>query len=345
MNTIPSLNGIRAASITLVFIAHAGASNLIPGGFGVTVFFFLSGFLITTLLRREFIKNQSISLQGFFIRRAYRILPPFYLALLFSYLLLALDLLPGPATLTGGMLLAAHIGNYAQIFFAEFPPPMGTGVYWSLAVEEHFYLFFPFLAIFLLKTNKPKVAIITLGLIATTVLMLRIYLVNEGAHPNRTYMATDTRIDSILFGCILAFIKNPAIETPFKITALQKWLVLVASAILLTFCFVYRDDYFRETYRYTIQGVALMPLFYLSIIDSKSIVFSWLNFKPIDFFGKLSYTFYLLHYVVIYAVGHSFGTSKTWSAVIAAFVTFLLSYLSYRYLELPIGRMRNRYRK
>ena len=95
---IPALDGIRAVSIAIVFIAHAGLGSIIPGGFGVTVFFFLSGFLISTLLRKEFAKQQSISFKNFYIRRALRIFPPFYSALAFAVLILMAGLLPGTGT-------------------------------------------------------------------------------------------------------------------------------------------------------------------------------------------------------------------------------------------------------
>ena len=78
---IPSLDGIRAISFLLVFASHCGLDYLVPGGFGVTIFFFLSGFLITTLMRSEFDKNGFVSLRHFWLRRALQILPPFYLVL------------------------------------------------------------------------------------------------------------------------------------------------------------------------------------------------------------------------------------------------------------------------
>ncbi len=81
--TIPSLDGIRALAATIVFASHAGNQDVIPGLFGVTVFFFLSGYLITTLLRTEFEKHGRISLRNFYLRRAFRIFPPMYIVLVF----------------------------------------------------------------------------------------------------------------------------------------------------------------------------------------------------------------------------------------------------------------------
>src|SRR5690606_21527322 len=86
---IASLDGIRGIAALIVFVAHAGLGHIVPGGFGVTIFFFLSGYLITTLLCVEFEKTGSISLKHFYLRRVYRIFPPLYPVLGLALLLAA----------------------------------------------------------------------------------------------------------------------------------------------------------------------------------------------------------------------------------------------------------------
>jgi peptidoglycan/LPS O-acetylase OafA/YrhL len=76
---LPSLNGIRTVAFALVFLGHAGLNKIVPAAFGVTLFFFLSGYLITALLRLELEKTGTVSLKNFYLRRMLRILPPFYL--------------------------------------------------------------------------------------------------------------------------------------------------------------------------------------------------------------------------------------------------------------------------
>ena len=103
---IPSLDGLRAISFLLVFAAHSGLEHYVPGGFGVTIFFFLSGFLITTLLRAEYEKNAVISIRHFWLRRTLRILPPFYLVLAGAVLIsVAVD---PPGTLSPPAVAVAH---------------------------------------------------------------------------------------------------------------------------------------------------------------------------------------------------------------------------------------------
>src|SRR5262245_34585181 len=143
---IQSLDGIRAYSFLLVFFAHAGLDNYIPGGFGVTVFFFLSGYLITTLLRLEWEQHGSISFRDFYLRRALRILPPFYIVLSAAALLAVVGIVGvvnAPLRATPILAQALHVSNYWIIANTTNDLPVGTGVYWSLAVEEHFYLVFP----------------------------------------------------------------------------------------------------------------------------------------------------------------------------------------------------------
>jgi peptidoglycan/LPS O-acetylase OafA/YrhL len=92
---IPSLDGLRAISFLIVFVAHSGLEWIVPGGFGVTVFFYLSGFLITTLMRVEYRRDGTVSLRAFYVRRVLRILPPFYLVLVLAHALTLVHVLPG----------------------------------------------------------------------------------------------------------------------------------------------------------------------------------------------------------------------------------------------------------
>src|ERR1700722_17132998 len=114
---IPSLDGIRAISFFLVFFAHAGLGKvLVPGGFGVTIFFLLSGFLITTLLRMEYLRFKRISLKDFYLRRALRILPPLYVTLALSMLLVTLGKVSTGIPIAGTLSQTLQYANYYQIY-------------------------------------------------------------------------------------------------------------------------------------------------------------------------------------------------------------------------------------
>jgi peptidoglycan/LPS O-acetylase OafA/YrhL len=212
---LPSLDGIRAVAALLVFVSHAGLGHIIPGGLGVTIFFFLSGYLITTLLRREYEKYGSISLSDFYLRRICRILPPLYIALLLIVVASRLGLVawdPGPMDVLAQVF---QIVNYYVITSPGTNLPPFAGVFWSLAVEEHFYLIFPlFFALCMRRWHYPMIAKAFFA-VCCGVLIWRIFLVH-GLHvpESRTYLATDTRLDSLLYGCILGVWGNPALDLP-----------------------------------------------------------------------------------------------------------------------------------
>jgi peptidoglycan/LPS O-acetylase OafA/YrhL len=105
---IPSLDGMRTIAFLMVFLSHAGAAHIVPGGFGVTVFFFLSGYLITTLLRREYEKNQFINFKHFYLRRIVRIWPSFYLVLFLATILTLIGVLEGEMELPGFLSQVLH---------------------------------------------------------------------------------------------------------------------------------------------------------------------------------------------------------------------------------------------
>jgi peptidoglycan/LPS O-acetylase OafA/YrhL len=345
---IPSLDGLRAISFALVFLGHVGLDRYVPGGFGVTVFFFLSGFLITTLMRVEFQAHTAINLSHFWLRRALRILPPFYLVLAAATLstLLANTGLSEPVSWSAVAARALHVTNYWIISHGYDGEPSGTGVYWSLAVEEHFYLLFPFLYIFMQRRAlAPRTQALLLWAICGAVLLWRCVLVlHYHVEVNRTYLGTDTRLDSILFGCALAVWNNPVLDRQSqKHDQRWKFLYVPAAAAVLAFCLVYRGDAFRETWRYSLQGVALTFVFIAAIRFHHWAIFRFLNLRFVAYAGVLSYSLYLVHYPVIFALQRWGGALGALPAAILAFAISLgLAQLMYVGIERPCARLRKR---
>jgi peptidoglycan/LPS O-acetylase OafA/YrhL len=277
---IPSLDGWRAIAIIIVFLSHAGLGNLVPGGFGVTVFFFLSGLLITSLMIVERERSGTLSIGKFYLRRLLRLSPPLFITLAIVYLLTHLGYFRGDATWRGLGAQAFYFANYYEIFFdAVHMTPAGTGIFWSLAVEEHYYLIFPWMFLCLAVRRNQRRLVEALGLVCVAILAWRCYLVFMCHAPEyRTYYASDTRIDSIIFGAILALVKNPSTDEA-PISANHMRIALSLSACLLLFSLLYRSPAFRETFRYSVQGVALAPLFYGS--SWKRVGESWSFFAQI----------------------------------------------------------------
>jgi peptidoglycan/LPS O-acetylase OafA/YrhL len=301
--SIPSLDGIRAISVLLVVVAHSGFEALVPGGLGVTIFFFLSGYLISTLMLAEYDRTGEINILNFYARRVFRLMPPLLVSLAIAYGLTYAGLLSGSITGAG---LAAQLLYFANYYVLFFDPgntiPDGTGILWSLAVEEHFYIFYPLCLTLLLGSSlRPYTIGTLLGIVCVIVLAWRMYLVlSPDFVSDRTYYASDTRIDSIIYGCVLAIVMNPArdVQRPGTMSAVQ-WTILATAASTLLLTLVYRDPTFRETSRYSIQGLALMPLFYFAIRFFGNEVFMHLNSSWAITLGTYSYAIYLIHYIVI----------------------------------------------
>jgi peptidoglycan/LPS O-acetylase OafA/YrhL len=339
---LPSLDGIRAVSFLLVFAAHAGLEKVVPGGFGVTVFFFLSGYLITTLLRIEHDACGTVSLKRFYLRRALRILPPFYLVLGLATLAASLGLLAGGASARAVLAQTLHLANYWIALHGYAGQPSGTGVYWSLAVEEHFYVVFPCLYLVLRRVVRDgRKEARVLWTIAALVLAWRCVLVfGLSASEDRTYVASDTRVDSILFGCALALSGNPALDAPSRISeALWKWLLLPAGLGALLATFVWRSPGFRETFRYSLQGVALIPVFVVAVRYPTWGPCRALNLRVMRFLGVLSYPLYLVHHVLLAALPVTSGWVR---APLALALSIGVAWLIHELVEKPCARVRKR---
>ena len=344
---IPSLDGLRCVAIVLVFLSHAmmaaGVPRLVPGHFGVTLFFFLSGYLITTLMRQEMERSGGVNISLFYVRRALRIFPTFYLVLavtaVFGLHIGASD----PWFLFGQ---ALHITNY-QIIWAGWQAPIAphTDVYWSLAVEEHFYLAFPALFLFMSRRgSRTQVAAWLLG-VCGLVLLWRCVLVFAYAVPyDRTYLATDTRIDAILFGCVLALWGNPALDATRITEATWKWLLFPMSVVGLLLSLGLANREFRETFGYTVQALCLFPVFIVAVRYPDWGVMRALNLKPIKWIGLLSYGIYLIHPSMLAASKALVGTSLLPLTLAAAGLTVTAAALLYYGIERPLARLRKRYR-
>ena len=341
---IPSLDGLRAVSILIVFVAHAGLDQ-VPGGFGVTIFFFLSGYLITTLLRREYEADGSIRLKQFYWRRAWRILPPMYVALTVGVLASLLDFTLGEITVPAVTLQALQLSNYAQLIGFGAEIPLGTGIMWSLAIEEHFYLVFPIALVFMFRRLAPSGRALALLGTCGVILAWRMVLVGIfDVSIDRTYLATDTRVDAILFGCILGLYLNPMLDDGPRPSPRVASQVTVAAVAVIGLSMLYREPFYRETIRYTVQSVALAPIFYLAVQQPTLWCFKPLNVGWVRFIGVLSYSFYLLHHIVVLTFKNHFPDLPIIVAmVVTGAISLGLSYLSYLMVEQPALALRKRF--
>ncbi|MBF9036664.1 acyltransferase family protein [Rhodobacterales bacterium HKCCE2091] len=338
---IPSLDGLRAVAIGIVFVGHSRILPQVPGGFGVTIFFFLSGYLITTLLVREWDRYGGIDFRAFYLRRFVRLMP----ALLVT---MALGIGLALAGLTEGDLAPGAIVSQVLFYYnvyAQLPDPAGSvqgfGILWSLSVEEHFYLIWPFAITFILAG---RAKLWKLGVVLAAVLAWRyVSFLGLDRGEYAIYISTDTRIDSLLYGCLLSLMvaRGTLPRDPEAGGRMYALLGLSAAVILATF--VLRDEVFRSTLRYTLQGIAMMPLFYYAVHRPDLWLFRPLNSWPMRRIGIYSYTLYLVHYVIIYTLIHAgFPEGSAIVFVIAAVLSIAWSALVYATVERPLQQLRAR---
>lgn len=345
----PALDGLRAVAFGVVFLSHLPGLWMFPGGFGVTVFFFLSGYLITTLMRLEHETTGGIDFRAFYARRFLRILPPYYLTLVGVAALTALgaygalEVRPWPLVSQ-----ALFYANYYITLYGSRPMLPGTEVYWSLAVEEHFYLGFPFVAAWMLRRFGPARAGRVLVGVSLAVLgwRLALFLGIDPGDVRRVTYATDTRIDSILLGCALALSANPVLDpVPPSWTATRSAAAGWGALVLIAVTLIPRDPVFRETVRYTLQGLLLVPVYHHLLAHPDGFGARLLSGAVIRRIGVLSYTLYLVHDSLIELVRHQLpGLPVLAAGAIALALSVACAEVVHRGVERPIARLRARLR-
>ncbi len=329
---LQALDGLRALSITLVFLSHIGFGHLFPGGLGVTIFFFISGFIITKLMLAEWEARGRMSIRNFYVRRVFRLTPALLFFVLTCLALMAVvgELPPLEEVASVFFYFANYYGIYSSFSGELIKQPLA--ITWSLAVEEHFYFVFPFLFIGFISLPKRF-----LGLIASIlVLMLawRVYLVLaiglDHLPHYRIYTATDTRADSILYGVVLSIVLARYPQLYSKLSSPQSFF---SGAFLLLMTLAIRNEEFRESLRYSLQGLALAYMF-PTLVFEKNPLSSFLQLPPVVYLGRISYSLYLYHWLVTHSVAHFLPELATLPRIaLITLLSLLLAHLSYRYIE------------
>lgn len=336
---IPSLTGIRGLAALIVFFAHAKLLPFIPGGFGVTIFFFLSGYLITTLLRQEIEKSGEINFRQFYLRRALRIFPPMYLVLVLTIVLALLT----SQDMTFAIVLAqaAHLSNYVSVLGNPDMMAPYTGPMWSLAIEEHFYLFFPLTLLFCVRRWRYQHVAQILAAACAAVLLWRVFLVASDVSSDYIYHATETRLDALLYGCIMGLWMNPKLDRP--LSPLTGGALLIGSAAILLIAFTVPGQVFHDTLRYSLQSIGLFAVFYCAVRFPHWKLFSWLELPVMRYLGVISYMFYLSHMAFV-RIGQDLWPDQPLMRTALAFLaTLAFSAASYRWMEKPLGALRYKF--
>jgi peptidoglycan/LPS O-acetylase OafA/YrhL len=294
---VPGLNGLRAVSIVIVLISHLNLEKYVPGGFGVGIFLFISGFLITRLLLAEFVQAGSIHLRLFWLRRVIRLYPPLItmIAMTVGYSLATGTKFSSTAVLAS----LFYWANYLRIFDQAALESVRLVHTWSLSVEEHFYLFYPPLLILLLRRR----ALLPWALAAGCVIALGLRIIDHFAMPQIAsayiYNATETRMDFILAGSLCSVICDGPSGTRLLNLVCRPTTFWIGVALIL-FSLAYRQPFFRDTFRSTIQITALFLMVPGLIFRPTLMAFKGMLNSPVfDWLGRISYDLYLFHVPVM----------------------------------------------
>ena len=354
---LPSIDSLRALAVLAVIIYHVDV-NYLPGGFlGVDLFFVLSGYLISSLIIKEYRKTGSLNLYNFYIRRARRLLPAVYFMItvglvvmvLFNEVLLRkshLDAIFG-YIYSSNWWYIFHKLDYFDSFGAQSP----FKHLWSLAIEEQFYMIFPLLFLLINRKKKSKdgtyklnknFLYVVLGLILVS--LIAHILLFDINNISRIYFGTDTRAFSLLVGVVGAILypmeKLHAKETPQQ-NIMYSVVSLVSIATLIT-VMIYTSEYNTWLYRGGFLLVAILGL--IVIISSgkqHTLMSRLLSFKPVVFIGKISYSLYLWHFpiLVLTTPVSEIGNPNIIFVILRIILTFALATASYVFVETPIRKL------
>jgi peptidoglycan/LPS O-acetylase OafA/YrhL len=306
----PALDGLRGIAVLLVILMHAGLLHDGAGTAGVTLFFVLSGYLITTILRLEHHDTGRINFRAFYGRRVRRLLP----ALAVYLIVTAAVLLSAGQSLRPVALAAGYASNFALASGNDLGALSHT---WTLSLEEQFYFAWPLL-LPLVARRRPAL-ILTLAAVGSAALRTGLWL--NGATLDRVYYSPDVRAEAILVGCALAFIKIP--------TRHLRLGAAMAALLLASGCVV--GSKAQAPWLFTPAAIASAVLIAWAVHHKPRV----LTFRPLVGLGKISYGLYLWHYPVAMFVFHRVGKA---GLPVTLAISFALAAMSWYVIERPFMR-------
>ncbi|AEF16637.1 acyltransferase 3 [Thermoanaerobacterium xylanolyticum LX-11] len=342
------LDGLRALAVLAVIGYHLNLTFLQGGFFGVSIFFVLSGYLITNIIASEWEKNNKVDLKNFWKRRMLRLFPALFIMVIVVASYVTLFDASRLSSIKGDAITSLlYVNNWWLIFhkvsyFAKFGPQSTFGNLWSLAVEGQFYLIWPLALIAAFKYIKKKkyIFIITLLLSVLSALVMGV-MYTPGMDPSRVYYGTDTRAFGLLLGSALALIlpsnKFSSNEAKRKVLIYD---VIGFLAIALIFAMLmYVNQYDSFVYR---GGMYLLSAITAVVVavsaHPKSFLGKILGCAPLRWLGARSYGVYLWYFPVLILTTPPVDTKglNPIRALLQVFMIIAISALSWKYVEDPI---------
>ncbi|MEQ3540656.1 acyltransferase [Pseudonocardia tropica] len=342
------IDALRAVAVMLVVVAHSGFGHIVPGGSGVTIFFAISGFIITNLQIRELERTGGFRIGSFYQRRLFKIAPPFVVVVLIPSLIYAMFV---PLDLRVLLGQTFFFYNWQRVNGAgEFLP--GSNVVWSLAIEEQFYIVFALLwcSMVAFRWRSAMMWTTTAGAVLLS-LGWKFVLHFQGAEADRIYYGTDTRLDGIAIGVLAALAYGYWSDGGRRADGLRRFVsgaaALPIAAVVYLLTLVVRFDWFRDTIRYPMQAVAtcLVILFGLLAVDGRfvGLLRAVSGYRAVQVVGLASYSIYLLHAPVIFVIREWMTGLSTYAVALVAIPAGTLSgVVLWRLIELPLDPLRKR---
>lgn len=340
---IPGLDALRALAVFLVLADHSGwvgpfGLPLFDGGFGVMLFFVLSGFLITRGLLAELDRHHTIDLGRFYLRRAARLLPVFYVYVVVGLILLTLAHRPVPWGAIWSS--SAYVVNYYQAFTGAASHYLSHC--WSLAVEEQFYMLWPLALLFIhrhLKVTWQGVLAMTLALIAC-----RIGWVFAGATDEYLYRALETRGDQLALGGLLACaVASARVREAISRVPARGWLLLAGLVLVILSFNVFRgSNVLKYAIGFSIESTLVtlgLPLVILTASQTTGFAPGLLNARWVAWIGRISYGIYLFHPMVLHPVRNiltRLGIPADLAIALSMVAVAIVAHLSFRWFEEPL---------
>lgn len=339
---IKEIDGLRALAVIMVLAYHLKMPFAKSGLLGVTVFFVISGYLITGILINEIEESGGVDLKNFWLRRIRRLLPA---VLSMAVVMIFVSAVVNRVVFTKGCndLLSAVFGynNWWQIFrkvsyFENAGAPSPFTHCWSLAIETQFYLIYPILLILLSKArNRGKVFAAVTAVLAMISVVLMGVLYSPDGDPSRVYYGTDTRAFSLLIGALAAIQKEYHI---IKVKLRGKlWAVIGSISVLILIGMMMLISSYSSFLYYGGQAIVsvLAAFVVYAVTVSRSLLNIILGSSILKWIGDRSYSIYLWHYPIIVLM--SGGKRATWWIVILEVVLSVgFAELSYRFIETPV---------
>ena len=291
----PALDGLRAVAIVLVFLSHAHVPLFDGAFFGVDLFFVLSGYLITSLLLKEYQQSGRFDYWRFYQRRFLR-LAPALLLFLAAYWVFAPLIWPDLDDVNQDVIVSAlYLADYGIAFFDS---PNTLLHMWSLSVEEHFYLVWPPLLALLLSQVARRQVWRPILLLVVLAFVWRAYWVTHGQLFYEIFFRFDTRATGMLLGCALAAVAVHRPEWMDALHAHQKyllWLLPVVPFLVVGFAW---DDMGALLIGFTLVELAAAAII-IAVSKQRGALFEMLSLPALVWLGKMSYGIYLWHYPVV----------------------------------------------